>query len=260
MTREEKRQARIERYRNRAANARIVSTELFQRSSKMADAIPFGQPIHIGHHSERADRNYRNRIHNMMCKSVEADKKAEYYERKAEAAENNNAIYLDDENCVQKLEAKIEKLTDLQEKMKAANKIVKNKNLADIEKIDKLKEIGFSERDAVSCMTPNYIGEIGFPSWQLSNNNAVIRNAKQHLEKAIKFKTTENCEYEIGDVRVVENYEENRLQLFFPGKPDNDTRGKLKHNGFRWSPSNSCWQSYLNRYQIDRAKSIIEQI
>ena len=258
MTREEKRLARIERLRDRAANARIVSTELFQRSSKMADAIPFGQPIHIGHHSERADRNYRNRIHNTMCKSVEADKKAEYYERKAEAAENNSAIYLDDENSVQKLEDKIKRLTRLQENMKAGNKIVRNKKLTDAQKISQLKELGFSENDAVYRLTPNFCGNTGFPSWELSNNSAVIRNAKQRLEKAIKFKTTENCEYEIGDVRVVENYEENRLQLFFPGKPDEDTRGKLKHNGFRWSPLNSCWQSYLNRYQIDRAKSIIE--
>lgn len=259
MTREEKRQARIERLRDRAANARRESTELFQKSSKMAEVIPFGQPIHVGHYSERRDRNYRNRIHDTMGRSVKAGEKAEYYEHKAEAAENNNSIYLDDENSVQKLEAKVESLTRQQEMMKSANKIVRNKKLADVEKIDQLKEIGFSEREAVSCMTPNYCGEIGFPSWQLSNNSAVIRNAKQRLEKAIKFKTTENREYEIGDVRVVENYEENRLQLFFSGKPDEDIRGKLKHNGFRWSPSNGCWQSYLNRYQIERAKDIIPQ-
>ena len=226
----------------------------------MAEAIPFGQPIHVGHHSERWDRNYRSKIHNTMGKSVEADKKAEYYDRKAEAAENNNAIYLDDENSIQKLEAKVESLTRQQEMMKSANKIVRNKKLADVEKIDQLKEIGFSERDAVSCMTPDSYGEVGFPSWQLSNNSAVIRNAKQRLEKAIKFKTTENREYEIGDVRIVENYEGNRLQLFFPGKPDEDVRGKLKRNGFRWSPSNGCWQSYLNRSQVDRVKSIVESL
>lgn len=80
MTREEKRQARIERLKNLAANARRESTELFVKSSKMADIIPFGQPILVGHHSERSDRRYRNKIHETMGKSVRADEKSrEWY-------------------------------------------------------------------------------------------------------------------------------------------------------------------------------------
>lgn len=158
MTREDRRKARIERYRNLAANAHRKSTELFESSSKMADAIPFGQPIHIGHHSERWDRSYRNKIHDTMGRSVKASEKAEYFERKAEAAENNNSIYLEDEDCIQKLEAKIEKLTKEQEFMKSVNKIVRNKKLSDVEKIDKLKELGISEQKAISCLTPDCYG------------------------------------------------------------------------------------------------------
>lgn len=258
MTRKEKRQVRIERYRDLSANARKQSTELFQRSSKMAEVIPGGQPILVGHHSEKWDRNYRDKIHNTMGRSVEADKKAEYYDRKAEAAENNNAIYLEDEDSIQKLEAKIEALTKRQDMMKSTNKIARSNKLTDVEKVDKLKSFGIGERNAIALITPDKFGSVGFESWQLSNNSAVIRNAKQRLEKAIRLKKTESKEYEINGVRIVENTEENRLQLFFPGKPDEDIRNSLKHNGFRWSPSNGCWQSYLNRYQLDRAKSIIE--
>lgn len=260
MTREEKKQARIERLRDRAANARRESTELYQKSSKMAEVIPFGQPIHVGHYSERSDRNYRNKIHNTMGKSVKAGEKAEYYERKAEAAENNDAIYLEDEDCIQRLEAKIERLTNLQDNMKAANKIIRNKKLSDAEKINQLKEFGISEKNAIDRITPNYCGDTGFPSWELSNNSAVIRNAKQRLEKAIKLKMTESKEYEMNGVRIVENTEENRLQLFFSDRPEKEIRENLKRNGFRWASSNGCWQSYLKRWQIDRAKSIIEQI
>lgn len=260
MTREERKQVRIERYNNLAANARKQSNELFEKSSRMGDAIPFGQPILVGHHSERWDRNYRNKIHNTMGKSVEADKKAEYYEYKAKAAESNNAIYLEDEDSIQKLEAKIEKLIRLQECMKAANKIIRDKKLAEIVKIDKLKELGFSEKSAIELITPRRGGSLGFETYQLSNNNACIRNAKQRLEKALSLKTAESKEFEINGVRIVENTEENRLQLFFSRKPENDVRSKLKHNGFRWSPSNGCWQSYLNRYQLDRAKSIINEM
>lgn len=39
---------------------------------------------------------------------------------------------------------------------------------------------------------------------------------------------TENKEYTINGVSLVENYSENRLQLFFPSIPDADIRNQLK--------------------------------
>lgn len=35
-----------------------------------------------------------------------------------------------------------------------------------------------------------------------------------------------------------------RVQLFFDGKPDDETRAKLKANGFRWSPRFGAWQRH----------------
>ena len=49
-----------------------------------------------------------------MEKSVEAGKKAEYYEVKAEAAENNQAISSDDPEAIQKLMDKLERLIEEQ--------------------------------------------------------------------------------------------------------------------------------------------------
>ena len=83
MTREERKQARIERYHYLAENASKESNDLLNKSSRMAEAIPFGQPILIGHHSEQRDRNYRNKIWNTMSKSVKGlQKKQKYYEQK----------------------------------------------------------------------------------------------------------------------------------------------------------------------------------
>lgn len=45
MTREERKQARIERYHYLAENASKESNDLLNKSSRMAEAIPFGQPI-----------------------------------------------------------------------------------------------------------------------------------------------------------------------------------------------------------------------
>ena len=99
MNREERQQARTDRYRELADNARKQSEQCFRQSESMASVIPMGQPVH-----GKADRNYREKIWNKMGQSVKASEKADYYERKAEAAENNNAIYLDDDNAVEKLE------------------------------------------------------------------------------------------------------------------------------------------------------------
>jgi len=254
MTRAEKREMRIDRYKSLALNARVQSNNAAEQSVKMGDVIPFGQPIH-----GQRDRNYREKIWNKMGQSVQLGKKAEYYAEKAQAAESNNAIYLEDDDCVERLQEKIDKLVKTQEMMKGANKILSSKKFSDIEKLEKMQGIGFSEISSISYLTPDRFGRFGFPSYSLTNNNARIKTAKERILKAIKLKSTETKEYTIGEVNVVENSEDNRLQLFFDGKPDEETRAKLKHNGFRWAPSNSCWQSYLNRTQIERVKTIFEE-
>lgn len=86
---------------NRAKKAEERSEQLFEKAHDMASIIPFGQPILVGHHSEKRDRNYRNRIHNTMRKAFEEEGKAKYYRNKkenavatAEAIELSNAVYL----------------------------------------------------------------------------------------------------------------------------------------------------------------------
>ena len=43
------------------------------------------------------------------------------------------------------------------------------------------------------------------------------------------------------------NKADNRLQVFFDGKPDEAARDELKANGFRWAPSVGAWQRQLNK-------------
>lgn len=54
-----------------------------------------------------------------------------------------------------------------------------------------------------------------------------------------------NQEQIINGVRVVENIEINRLQIFFDEKPDCETIRNLKSNGWHWSPKNKAWQRQL---------------
>lgn len=66
-----------------------------------------------------------------------------------------------------------------------------------------------------------------------------------------------------ADLKIVENTELHKIQIFFPGKPDEDTRVVLKNRGFRWSPKDGAWQRALNdngRYAKDRVMEKLERM
>ena len=92
-----------------------------------------------------------------------------------------------------------------------------------------------------------------FQSWELSNNNAEIRRVKARIEQLSKQAQQEFSGWEFDGGRVEMNREDNRLQVFFDGKPDADTRAELKSNGFRWAPSVGAWQRQLTDNAIRAA-------
>ena len=73
----------------------------------MSRVIPFGQPILVGHHSEKSDRAYRGRITNKFQKSFEESEKAKKLKGRAFAAENNTSISSDNPNAVELLKEKL---------------------------------------------------------------------------------------------------------------------------------------------------------
>jgi hypothetical protein len=75
-----------DRMEDRADKAAAESSALHKRADSMASVIPLGQPILVGHHSEKRDRNYRERIFNTMGKAVAASEKADYYRDRVRAA------------------------------------------------------------------------------------------------------------------------------------------------------------------------------
>ena len=170
-----------------------------------------------------------------------------------------------DENAIEKLEAKLKQMQETQESMKAANKILKNAKLSDTEKVDKLIEVGFSKSNATALLEPDFCGRIGF-TYHLQNNNGNMRNVRLRLEKLQRQKATAATEVIVetatetdndnNNIRIVDNPQADRIQIFFPGKPDADIRSKLKANGFRWTPSIGAWQSYRN----DKGRRIAEEI
>lgn len=243
MTRKERQEARAERYREYAENAAKRATAAFNASNDAVANIPLGQPIL---HSEKAHRRALERSNDAMMRSVHESEKAAYYARKAEAVENNDNIYIGDDDAIERLEEKIAKLTTLQEQMKGSNKILRNFKMSHTEKIDAIIALGISEAKATRIVRENLV----FPGYSLTNNNAKINAAKKQLEKAKSLAGKEDREYEAGDLTIEECYSENRVRIYFPGKPDDEMRENLKRNGFRWAPSMGCWQAYINRWTL----------
>lgn len=266
MTFEERRRARIERLRTAGRRAASESESAYSRSKAMTDAIPFGQPILAGHHSEGRDRNYRDRAWNLMGKSIDLGERAKELERGAEAAENNDAVFSDDPQAAGKLRAKIEAAEKRQVTMKAVNSCWEKRGKPAPGDIEKWKMISFEAQvvlvDLDDCrkLLARGIIDRPFPGYALTNNSASIRRMKERLAQIEAQPQRETSEREEQGIKVIENAEENRIQLIFPGKPPEETRSLLKSSGFRWSPCNGAWQRHLNNAGIAAADYLLAKI
>lgn len=248
-----------ERFEELAEKNRAKSAAEYKRADLSEDAtgIPFGQPILVGHHSEGRHRRTLERADNAMRRSIEADKKADYYASKA-AGVGSGGISSDDPEAVTKLAEKIETAKKVQAQMKAANKIIRSK-VKDEAKILTLRAEGFTEANAKALLEPDFCGRVGFAAYQLQNNNANIRRMEKRLEE-LRQRPTETTTTERDGVTIVENADENRIQLIFDGKPPAEVRQILKSNGFRWSRYNTAWQRHLNAAGRHAANTALGQI
>ncbi|MGE0047753.1 MAG: DUF3560 domain-containing protein [Acidithiobacillus sp.] len=254
---EEKQQARRDRYRAAAERLASRARQKFEQARKMAEVIPFGQPILVGHHSENRDRRYRARIHDIAGAAFNMMDKADYYRNRAERM--SAAIRSDDPEALEKLREKLDGLKKSQEMMKAANAVLRKSKSAE-DRIAGLEKIGFSTEAAKKVLEPDHVGRVGFPPYALTNNNANIRRIEERVNGLEKKQTLEDRtgEYRWGTVR--QNKENNRIQFLFDGKPDDAIRDLLKSNGFRWAPSEKAWQRQWTGNAAYSAKSVIKKL
>ena len=150
-------------------------------------------------------------------------------------------ISADDPNAIARLQAKLEKLEANQEMMKAVNAYYrKHKTLEGCPHLSQKSIEAFQSSIAEGG------GGAPFLPWQLSNNNANIRQVRSRIEQLTRQQENAYVGWEFDGGTVEINREANRLQIFFDGKPDEATRSTLKENGFHWSPKAEAWQRQLN--------------
>jgi len=249
---EDKQGRKLERFKELAQKNQEESKAVYEHGQRIADAIPFGQPILVGHHSEKRHRRDLERIQNSMDKSIELKNKAEHYEKKAENIENPNTISSDDPEAIIKLKEKLERLEKQRDTIKAYNTSCR-KGKPDISLLDEdLKR----EIKTIQEVTP-YNSEKGeFPSYVLTNLGSNIRRIKERIEYLGRIEKVGEVEEVKNSIKLSIDKIENRVKLHFPGKPSPEIIAKLKSNGFKWSPTNMCWQRMISDYAIQLARDI----
>lgn len=102
--------AKAERLEGYAANAEKRSTAYYEASQEGRDFLSLGEPIKIGHHSERRHRRLIERNWERMGKSVAESERAKDYERRAEYwADKANKIDLSMPESLAYFEFELEK-------------------------------------------------------------------------------------------------------------------------------------------------------
>lgn len=112
-------QKRLEKLEGYAGNAEEKSNEAWEASHEGRDFLALGEPIKVGHHSEKRHRALIERNHNRMSKSVElAEKAQDYRDRAAYWANRTDIVNLSMPESIEYFEFKLEEALMTQEGMK----------------------------------------------------------------------------------------------------------------------------------------------
>ncbi len=234
---EEKKEAKKERYTRYAKNAQSRSDAACEKAKQISSYIPFGQPILVGHHSEKRHRADINRIDNNMRKSVKEQEKSDYWTNRAEAVDSDYQINSDDPEAITKLEAKVKNLLDSNEKSKAFNKrLAKWKTWENLKCSEEKDLIAYVERKRKYYALPP--DSLRCYYLDTSRNTQEVRRLKGRISGLKKADTFQP--YSVGGINV--RLEEGQIRIYFPGKPNEEIRTVLKKTfNFKFSRWSIAW-------------------
>lgn len=264
---EKKQAARKDRLLERAEKADKRASAAEGAAAERADMIPMGQPILVGHHSERRHRRDLERIHRGLDKAHEERQKAEGLRRRA-AAVGSGGISSDDPDAIAKLERKLQALEERRERMKAVNAAWRKAGKPSPENAEAwapVGEVAGLDSDELQKLRLQ-VARFGFgsdspyPPYALKNLGAELRRLKTRIDELRAADAAEQLDEDHGICRLVEAPDDNRVRLYFDGKPSDEVRALLKRSGFRWARSEGAWQRQLNNAGRHAARAVIRQI
>lgn len=122
MTLAERAQAKAERLDN-LANKKARQASAFQKAAQdISERFYMGQPILVGHHSERKARKDKERMDGAQRKAIESQEAAGYWLYKAEGVERHANYKNDPRTRARRIETLLAELRDLQRGLNASHK------------------------------------------------------------------------------------------------------------------------------------------
>jgi DNA primase len=247
MTRRERLERKQELRSEWAAKAEVRADARFATAHSIVENIPLGQPILIGHHSERRHRRDLDRMATNMSKGVEESKLADHHRSCADGLAHalETSIFSDDPDAIDQLEAKLARLLTEQERDKAINRAVRKvAKLPEPERADRLAVLlaeipGFDAADLekrtrlarqLAENVPGY--GMGIPSYSLSNRNGEISRTRKRIEDVWRRQQRAAKAEAAGGV-VIEGTGD-YVRVTFAEKPDRDTLNALRAAEYRW--------------------------
>lgn len=178
----ERRLARAERLRGWAEKRETKADAGFERAGELASVIPFGQPILAGHYSQGRDTRYRARIGSTMDRAVVDARKGAEMRSKAENIEAaaGRAIYSDDSDAIEALEARIAGLEGERDRWKAYNAACRKAKIPTAAALELLDDA--QRRTVISMANARQLKPNGAaPSYATSNLSANIKRNRDRL-------------------------------------------------------------------------------
>lgn len=237
--------ARKDRAERRASKLRAAAQEQFSAAHAHVAGIPMGQPILVGHHSEKRHRRDLERHDRKMRKGFELEMRA----KRAESPNVGRAILSDDPEALVALRAQLEAARALSDLHKRANAAWRNgaKAGGTAGAIAAMRVAGIPEK-VIARAARNIVL---MPVWKVpflrSTDTAKVRRLEARIAELEAHDAEPEREPIKGDgFRIEEDKADNRIRFYFDVRPSREVAQQMKRAGFRWSPTAGAWQRQLN--------------
>ena len=233
--------ARRERAERKAAGLGRKASAQWESARAETAAIPMGQPILIGHHSERRHRKALDRQHKKAGRALETLRAAEAAESAAERA--GYAISSDDPEAIPALKARLAELEESRELGKVINKAFRLGGWDAVEQVPGVTGPMLARARNLLKLAP----------WMkkpmdVTNIGANVRRVKKRIEELkARAERAPMSAIEGDGFTISEHPDDNRVRFTFAERPSKDVITDMKRVGFRWSRRHGAWQRQLNK-------------
>lgn len=230
MTRRERLERKLEKRAEWSEKAERRAEQRNEASHRAVDGIPFGQPILIGHHSEKRHRAALHRAQTNATKAYEERQLAEHHRSKADGLEMqlDRTVFSDDPDAIEQLQAKVAALRAENDRDKAMNahyrkhKTMKGHGTLSDERAAKL------DADILATWDKRPV-----PQYRFSNRSATIRKAEERI-KWITQQQARAQKAESSEGGFIIEGTGDYIRVTFAEKPERSVLNALREAGYRW--------------------------